>query len=157
MRAFVLLSAALLLFVPVGNAQDKDAPPGPPPQLWLASASEQDGEVVIQIAKPAERGGQGGPGGFVPGVKSLPATTVMKWTNLRKVTLGKTVQAFRVRGERAEAKAVLKALAKPTGVAVFLRTKESDPTSPDPFYLSLLREGTPVLVVNDKDINPEKP
>jgi hypothetical protein len=157
MRVLVLLSATLLLFVPVGSAQEKDAPPGPPPQLWLASASDQDGEVVIQIAKPEERGGGGGPGGFEPGVKSLPATTVMTWSNVRKVTLGKTVQAFRVNGEGAEPKSVLKTLAKPKGVAVIVRTKESDPTKADPFYLALLREDTLVLVVNDKDIYPEKP
>jgi hypothetical protein len=157
MRVLTLLSATLLLFVPVGNAQEKDAPPGQPPQLWLASASEQDGKVVIQIAKAEERAGLGGPGGFEPGVKSLPATMVMKWSNLRKVTLGKTVHAFRVNGERAEPKSVLKALAKPKGVAVFVRTKESDPPRPDPFYLALLREDTLVLVVNDKDIYAEKP
>jgi hypothetical protein len=157
MRVLTLLSATLLLLVRVGSAQEKDTPPGQPPQLWLASASKQDGRVVIQIAKPEERGGLGGRGGFEPGVKSLPATTVMKWSNLRKVTLGKTAQAFRVKGERAEPKTVLKALAKPKGVAVFVRTKESDPTRPDPFYLALLREDTLVLVVNDKDIYPEKP
>jgi hypothetical protein len=28
------------------------APPNEPPQLWRASASEQDGKVVIQIARP---------------------------------------------------------------------------------------------------------
>lgn len=157
MRVLVLLSATVLLFVPVGSAQEKDAPPGQPPQLWLASASEQDGKVVIQIAEPVERGGLGGRGGFEPGVKSLPATRVMKWSNLPKVTLGKTVQAFRVNGERAEPKSVLKALAKPKGVAVFIRTKDNDPPSPDPFYLALLREDTLVLVVNHKDIYPEKP
>lgn len=157
MRVLSLLSTTLLLFVPLGSAQEKDAPSGWPPHLWLASASEQDGKVVIQIAKPEERGSRSGPGGFEPGVKSLPATTVMKWSNLRKVTLGKTVQAFRVQGERAEPKSVLKALGKPNGVAVFVRTKESDPTRPDPFYLALLRENTLVLVVNDKDIYPDRP
>ena len=157
MRGLTLLYGALLLFASVGSAEEKDAPPGQPPQLWLASASEQDGEVLIQIAKPEERGGLGGRGGFEPGVKSLPATTIMKWSNLRKVTLGKTVHAFRVKGERAEPKTVLKALAKPKGVAVFVRTKESGPTRPDPFYLALLREDTLVLVVNDKDIYPERP
>jgi hypothetical protein len=157
MRVLTLLSATLLLFVPVGSAQEKDAPPGQPPRLWLASASEQDGKVVIQIAQPAERGGPGGRGGFEPGVKTLPATMIMKWFNLRKVTLGKTVQAFRVNGERAEPKSVLKALAKPKGVAVFVRTKENDPRRPDPFYLALLRDDTLVLVVNEKDIYRERP
>jgi len=157
MRVLMLLSATMLLFVVVGGAQEKDAPPGQPPQLWLASASEQDGKVVIQIAKPEERGGRSGRGGFEPGVKTLPATMVMKWSNLRKVTLGETVQAFRVNGERAEPKSVLKGLAKPKGVTVFVRTKQSDPTRPGPFYLALLREDTLVLMVNDNDIYPDKP
>jgi hypothetical protein len=157
MRGLTLLSVTLLLFAQVGGAQEKDAPPGQAPQLWLASASEQNGQVVIQIAKPEERAGAGGPGGFEPGVKTLPATWVMKWSDLRKVTLGKTVQAFRVNGERAEPKSVLKALGKAKGVAVFVRTKDDDPTRPDPFYLALLREDTLVLVVNQKDIYPDRP
>jgi hypothetical protein len=157
MRVLTLVSATLLLFVSVASAQEKDAPPGQPPQLWLASVSDQDGEVVIQIAKPERRGGLGGPGGFEPGVKSLPATTVMKWSNLRKVTLGKTVQALRVNGQGAETKFVLKALGKPKGAAVFVRTRESDAAMPDPFYLALFREDTLVLVLNEKDIYPQEP
>jgi hypothetical protein len=157
MRVLTLLSVSLLLLARVGGAQEKDAPAGQPPQLWLASASEQDGMVVIQIAKPEERAGVGGPGGFEPGVKTLPATMVMKWSDLRKVTLGKTAQAFRVNGERAEPKSVLKALGKPKGVAVLVRTKEDDPTRPDPFYLALLREDTLLLVVNHKDIYIDRP
>ncbi len=157
MRVLAILLATLLLSVPVGSAQEKDAPRGQPPQLWLASASDQEGAVVIQIAKQVERGGVDGARGLGPGVQSLPATMVMKWSNLRKVTLGKTVQAFRVNGERAETKSVLKALAQPKGVAVFVRTNERDPTRPDRFYLALLREDTLVLVVNEKDIYPNKP
>jgi rhodanese-related sulfurtransferase len=57
MRVLLFLTATLLLFVRVGSAQENDAPPGQPPQLWLASACEQDGKVIIQIAKPEERGG----------------------------------------------------------------------------------------------------
>jgi hypothetical protein len=81
----------------------------------------------------------------------------MKWFNLRKVTLGKTVQVFRANGKPAEPSFVLKALAKPRGVAVFIRTQGSDPAKPDPFYLALLREGTLVLVVSEKDIYPQEP
>jgi hypothetical protein len=157
MRVLTLLFATLLLFVPVVGAQEKDAPRGQPPRLWLASALKQDGKVVIQIAKPEERGGLGGRGGFEPGVKTLPATMVLKWSNLRKVTLGKTVQALRVNGQRAEPTFVLKALGKPKGVAVFVRTRDSDPAMPDGFYLALLREDTLVLVVNEKDIYPQEP
>jgi hypothetical protein len=81
----------------------------------------------------------------------------MKWANFPKVTLGKTVQAFRVDGKLAQPDAVLKALAKPRGVLVFVRIKETDPTKPDPLYPNLLREETLVLVVNQKDIYPQEP
>jgi hypothetical protein len=156
MRVLTLTSMTLLVLVPVATAQEKEAPRGESPRLWLASASQQDGKVVIQIAEPVE---QGGPGGqrVGDGVRSLPATTVRKWWNLEKVTLGKTVQAFRVDGKPAEPAAVLEALAKPKGVAVFVRTKDSDPTRPEPFYLALLREDTLVLVVNATDIYPKAP
>ena len=59
MRVFLLLSAALLVFVSAGSGQERAAPPGEPLHLWLASASEEDGKVVIQIASPAEQGGPG--------------------------------------------------------------------------------------------------
>jgi hypothetical protein len=78
----------------------------------------------------------------------------MKWSNLEKVILGKTVQVFRVNGKVAEPNYVLKALAKPRGVVVFVRTEGWEP--PDPFYLSLFREDTPVLVVDHAAINPVK-
>ena len=81
----------------------------------------------------------------------------MKWSNLRVVTLGKTVQALQVNGERAEPNSVLKSLGKPKGVVVFVRTKESDPASPDPFYLALLRADTLVLVVDHEELYPSQP
>ena len=88
---------------------------------------------------------------------TLPATTVMNWVNRQKEILGQTVHAYRVASDIADLPdylllqpdAVLKALAKPAGVAVYVRTKDSDPARPDAFYLALLREGTIVLVVHD--------
>ena len=144
----VLILSVVLTVVPAGTAQDKP-PPGPHPVLWLASATQQNGKVVVQISMP----------GLPPppmDPKDKPAEGSV-WVELRKVTLGKTVQALRINGERAEPKTVLKALAKPKGVAVFVRTKENDPRRPDPFYLALLRDDTLVLVVNEKDIYRERP
>lgn len=157
MRVLLSLLAMLLLFVAVGNAQEKDAPPGESPHLWQASAWEQEGKVVVQIAEPHERGGTAGRGGFEPGVGTLPSKTVMKWSNFPKVVLGKSVHAFRASGLRAEPKSVLQSLAKPKCVAVFLRTQESDPTKPDPFYLAPLRDDAIVLIVDQKDIYPQEP
>lgn len=162
MRVFLLLSAAFLLFVSTGIAQERAAPPGEPLHLWLASASQSDGKVVVQIASPAEQGGPGG-GELRPGVGTLPATTVMRWVKRQEAILGKRVDAYRVACDLAglpgyhlvQPDDVLKALAKPTGVAVYVRTKGSDPARPDAFYLALLREGTIVLVVHN--LSPPEP
>jgi hypothetical protein len=51
---------------------------------------------------------------------------------------------------------VLKALAKPKGVAVVFGAS-SDPLTLDPFYRELLREGTIILVVKGEDIFNAKP
>ena len=143
MHALTLLLVALLLVVPAGDSQEKQAAPGQAPHLWLASAAERDGKVVIQIARAWPKASK---------AKENPAADVMVWDNLRKVTLGETVQAYAVDGKRVEAKTVLKALAKPKGVAVFVRIYNFDPPNPPPFYLALLREGTIVLVVEGSDV-----
>jgi len=57
----------------------------------------------------------------------------------------------------AEAEAVLKALAKPKGVAVFIPSRKAGSAKPDPFYLGLMREDTIALVVEEKDWSPEEP
>jgi hypothetical protein len=144
----ILALAASLLVVPVGNAQEKKAPSGPPPTLWLASAKEQEGKVVIQMLRP---------GLPVPpeDPKEKPAEGLV-WVDLRPVTLGDTVQAFGVDGEPAGPKAVLKALAKPKGVAVVFGSAR-DPLTLAPFYRELLREGTIILVVKAEDIYHAKP
>jgi hypothetical protein len=81
----------------------------------------------------------------------------MRWVNRQEAILGKTVDAYRVARDVAglpgyhlvQPGDVLNALTKPTGVAVYVRTKGSDPARPDAFYLALLREGTIVLVVHN--------
>ena len=80
-----------------------------------------------------------------------------EWVHLRKVTLGDTVHAFAVDGKPTEPKAVLKALAEPKGVAVFIRSYPNDPLIPAPFYRALLREDTIILVVRAEDIYNAKP
>ncbi len=146
MRGVKLGSITLLLLGSIGNAGEKDAPREPSPVLWLASASKHDGNVVIQIAKPIDQSASRGPPNLGPGIRSLPPPPVMKWRNLEKVILGKTVRVFRVNGKPAEPDYVLKALAKPRGVAIFVRTEGWD--APDPFH--------PVLVVSHAAINPVK-
>jgi hypothetical protein len=144
----VLILAVVLMVVPAGRAQDKP-PPGPHPVLWLASATPKDGKVIVQIS--------------MPGLPPPPADPTDKpaegsvWVELQKVTLDKTVQAFGVDGKRVGPKVVLKALAEPKGVAVFIRSNVKDPEVPPAFYRSLFREGTLILVVRSQDIYNPKP
>jgi hypothetical protein len=142
--------AALLLIVPVANAQEKQPPPGDPPQLWQASATRKDGKIVIQIAHQV----------FVEPRQSVPREP-MRWENWRPVTLGETARAFDVKGKALETKDVLKALAEPKLVAVFVRqligNQPRDLSDPEPTYLAPLREGTVVLIVTGSDIFPLKP
>jgi hypothetical protein len=140
-----LALAVLLLIIPVGSAQQRQPPPNEPPHLWQASALEEDGKVVIRIARPA----------YVAPRKAVAAEP-MRWDDLRPVTLGETVNAFGVDGKRVESKAVLKAMAKPKGLAVFVQFSQQL-LEPDPYYLAMLREGTIVLVVAGGDIFPLKP
>jgi hypothetical protein len=148
MRKSVL--TALLLIVPGGSAPEKQPPPGEPPQLWRASAAERDGKVIIQIAHQQ----------YVDPRKPVPREA-MRWENWRPVTLGETVRAFRVDGNALEPRAVLKALAEPKLVAVFVRqhipSRPRDLSDPEPYYLTMLREGTIVLIVSGSDIFPLRP
>ena len=50
MRILTLVALAPLAFVSAGGTREKEPPPGEPPALWRASASQRDGKVVIQIA-----------------------------------------------------------------------------------------------------------
>ncbi len=134
MQKILVFSAALVCVVSA-TADDDNPPPNEPPQLWRALATEQDGKVVIQIARPEYD---------VP--RKPVSAEAMKWHDLKKVTLGKSVRAFDVNGKRVESKAVLEALRQPKGVAVFVRFYEPL-LDPDPFYLAMLREGTIVFVV----------
>jgi hypothetical protein len=140
-----LALAALLFIMHEGIAQETQPPPNEPPHLWRASASEEDGKVVIRIARPE----------YVAPRKATAAEP-MCWDELRLVTLGATVHAFGVDGKRVDSKAVLKAMAKPKGVAVFVQFSRQL-LEPDPYYLAMLREGTIVLVVAGGDIFPVRP
>ena len=59
--------------------------------------------------------------------------------------------------QAAQVAPLLKALAEPKGVAVFIRSNVKDPEAPPAFYRSLFREGTIILVVQSQDIYNPKP
>src|SRR5437773_12164143 len=146
-----ILASAFALFLSAG------VPTGEPARLTRASATRQGDKVVIQFYEPATRaiGGDGGP--RPDGTFALPSKTEQYWSDTRKVDLGKTVKAFGVDGKELAPAAVLKALAEPRGVAVFVRRFPSDPTEPHAFYRAMLREGTLILVYDEKDIYPQGP
>jgi hypothetical protein len=145
-----LAVAALLLIVPLREGQEKLPPAGEPPQLWRASAAQQDGKIVIQIAHQEH---------IDP--RKAVSREAMRWENWRPVILGETVRAFRVDGKALEEMVVLKALAEPKLVAVFVRqhipNRPRDLSDPEPDYLAMLREGTIVMIVTGSDIFPLKP
>jgi hypothetical protein len=150
MRILALVTLALLAFVSAGRTQEKEPLPGEPPALWRASALQRDGKVVIQIAYQD----------YVEPRKAV-AREPMRWVAWQPVTLGETVRAFGIDGKPLEPKVVLKALAEPKLVAVFVRqyiaSQPRDLADPDPYYLATLREGTIVLIVVGADIYHWKP
>ena len=143
-----LVSTLMLLGLAGTAVAQTPPPPGHPPHLWLASASRQETKVVIQIARAWPKASRP--------ARNAAADTMI-WDDLRPVTLGHSVQAYGVDGKPLEAAAVLKTLARPRAVAVFVRIYSFDPPQPPPFYLDLLREGTIVLVAEGKDLYPLEP
>ena len=108
MRVPVSLLMVLLVCGPAAEGHaDKPPPNEPPQQLWRASASEKGGKVLLQIAQPEY---------IEP--RQADAAEAMRWRDLKVAELGEAVHAFGVDGKRMDAKAVLKGLAKPKGVAV---------------------------------------
>jgi uncharacterized protein (TIGR03000 family) len=136
---------------PPVDAQQPPAPRGDPFQVFRASAAEKDGSVIVQVtplqALPQQRLVDGKPQTFM----------VWRFAATKPLVLGKQVRAFRPDGKPAEAAEVLKALARPTGVACFMHFGTGAPVEPDPFFLALLREGSVALVVDSAELFPPRP
>jgi len=105
-----------------------------------------DGEVVIQIMRPE----------YVAPRKAVHPEA-MEWKSLRPATLGKSARAFWANGESMKSDAVLNALTKPRGVAVFVQYAGDEPMKPHPFYLAMLHEDTCVLVVEGNAVFDLRP
>lgn len=151
MRPFMFSPVLLLLAATLGVAQEPEAPHGNPPQFALASAVKQGDEVKVSVRVLQ----------YVTKQKVVDGKTIQYtvsvWTTPRDVLLGKQIFAFQLDGKPAPSDAVLKALAKPTGTAVFvvygLPDVKAD-KAPDPFYLSALREGSVALSIRNTDLFP---
>lgn len=130
---------------PTGVGRNEKRAPVVPPHVFRATATEEKGEVIVQVACPVVRLP------YDPEGKRLPGP-VYVWEEIKPLTLGKEVAAYDLKGQPLGKEAVGKALAKPAMVACFVRRDADDPERPDPAYLEVFREGTVVLVYLAKDI-----
>jgi hypothetical protein len=137
----MLLSLAMLSLLGTAAFAQAPVPKGEAPRIGLASAVEKDGKVLIEVFELRETMRMKMPeGGDV-----FMFIEKRNWLLLTAGTLGKEIRAYRPDGKPAAPKEVLKALAKPRGVAYFLGHDRAKPVQPDPFYLGLLRAGSIAL------------
>jgi hypothetical protein len=88
MQKILVFSAALVCVVSA-TADDDNPPHNKPPQLWRALATEQDGKVVIQIARPEYD---------VP--RNPVSAEAMKWHDLKGGFAGDRGLVFGVQDKR---------------------------------------------------------
>jgi hypothetical protein len=152
MRRSALLSLcglALLVSLaccqPLGVGKNETRAPSVQPSVYRATAAEEKGEVIVQVACPCVRLPYDSEGKRLKGA-------VYVWENIKPLTVGKEVAAYDLKGRLLGKEAVQKALAKTAMVVCFVRRDADDPKRPDPAYLGVFREGTVVLVYYAKDI-----
>jgi hypothetical protein len=142
----MLLSLAMLSLPGTAAFAQAPVPKGVAPRIGLASAVEKDGKVIIEVFELRE----------VMGMKIPDRGDVFiekrHWLALTTGTLGKDIRAYRPDGKRAAPKEVLNALARPRGVAYFLGHDKGKPVQPDPFYLSMLKEGSIALAFDRPEL-----
>jgi hypothetical protein len=147
----MLLALALLLLLSTAAFAQAPVPQGVRPQIGLASAVEKDGKVTIEVFELRE----------VIRMKLEGRGDVFlekrHWSVLTTGTLGKDIRAYRPDGKPAAPREVLNALAKPCGVAYFVGYDKGKPVQPDPFYLSLLKQGSIVLAFDRPELAPPMP
>ena len=142
----MLLSLAMLSLLGTAAFTQAPVPKGETPRIGLASAVEKDGKVIIEVFELRE----------VMRMKIPDRGDVFiekrHWLALTTGTLGKDIRAYQPDGKPAAPKEVLKALAKPRGVAYFLGYNKDKPVQPDPFYLSILKEGSIALAFDRPEL-----
>jgi hypothetical protein len=112
------------------------------PMVYMATAVERDGEVVVRVSAPAMR----------LTVKNGKTSVVYCWEEVAPMTLDKQVLAYNPAGKRLDKKAVVKALTQPVSVACFIRMTPDDPETPDPAYAGVFKDETVLLVFQAKDM-----
>lgn len=147
----MVLSLAMLLLLGTAAFAQAPVPKGQVPQIGLASAAEKDGKVIIEVFELREVVRMKMPNGGDVFLQKR------HWSVLTTGTLGKDIRACRTDGKPAAPQEVLKALAKPRGVAYFLGYNKAKPVQPDPFYLGMLKEGSIVLAFDRPELAPPVP
>jgi hypothetical protein len=147
----MLISLALLSLPGTAAFPQASVPRGEVPRIGLASAVAKDGKVWIEVFELRE----------VMGIKREGVGDVFieqrHWLTLTKGTLGNDIRAYRSDGKRATAEEVLKALARPRGIAYFLGYDRGKPVQPDPFFLGLLKEGSIAIAFERPELAPPTP
>jgi hypothetical protein len=147
----LLLSvAAVSLLAPAAFAQ-VPVPKGDAPRFGVASATEKDGNVVVEVFELREVVRMKIPKGGDVFIQKR------HWSPLTTGVLGKDIRAYRCDGQAADPKDVLKALSKPRGVAYYLGYDKAKPVQPDAFYLGLVGEDSVSLAFDRPELAPPVP
>ena len=151
MRCFTSFVVVLVCFIPAGVSQEK--PPAPKcerPRFFLAVATEKDGQLFIQLNQP---GFEITPLPAKPG-EEAPLKVEGKWEELKPLKLSKQVRVIGMDGKDADRKAILQAWAKPVLVTCFTRCIPTDPLEPNLLYMSVLKQDSLLLLVDDSELVP---
>jgi hypothetical protein len=140
MRRFVG-TVIVLLSCSFARSEDLPATPkGPAPLFGVARATEKEGKVTVELFELRDVVG-------IPVMDHIEFIQMDNWLELASRAVGKDMRAFRPDGKPADPKEVLRSYAKPRAVMYFLGYDKAKPVQPDPFYLSLLKEGSIALAL----------
>ncbi|MBI2806463.1 MAG: hypothetical protein HYX68_15895 [Planctomycetes bacterium] len=139
-----------LLLLPTAHSSGQPGPigkgdvvaPAVAPKVYMATAAQRGGEVVIRVSAPGMR---------LTNKDKDGKGWVYCWTEMAAMTLDKQVLAYNPAGKRLDRKAVVKALIKPVLVVCFIRMTPHDPKRPDPAYAGVFKDGTVLLVFGPFD------
>ena len=128
------------------SGQDRSPPRtgAPAPSFELVTAAEKDGAITVRYSHM-------GLGVVTLMMDGKPVrTTGYVQYEITFNAVGKGVAVLGADGKAIDSKDLLKRLAKPTAVAVFVFPPEVE-SKPDPFYLGVLREDIVVFAVPSKE------
>ena len=138
--------AQMIEFMQPGEVADV---PTITPRIYLATAEKKSDKTMVRVSIPTTRLKRKNQR------QNDDRDYVRVWKEAEPVELGKQIRAYLPSGEKMDDAALLKALAKPTAVACFLRMYKKAPEQPDPFYTSVLHKDMVILVWDSQEYHPE--